>query len=199
MRITHNLSWSLDKIFHTGFFYHSKKRQMGILFVQGLSNCCNIRSLSRLPSTARCTHMLEESASKLTEQIRGNFHHDIVHYTRHGQLSMETGVYDMEHRSAQELFLRNERRTKLKEELEEKRDQWPSILNGKSILLWNISTDVCPLTLTSKSGHLSTRSPYPFFFLLALIRRKKKKLSETIFFHHFPSSTLLCEVHAGHS
>ncbi|CAH3018781.1 unnamed protein product [Porites evermanni] len=89
------------------------------------------RSLSRLPSTARCTHMLEESASKLIEQIRGNFHHDIVHYTRHGQLSMETGVYDMEHRSAQELFLRNERRTKLKEELEEKRDQWPSILNGQ--------------------------------------------------------------------
>lgn len=110
---------------------------MGILFVHGLSNCCNIRSLSRLPSTARCTHMLEESASKLIEQIRGNFHHDIVHYTRHGQLSMETGVYDMEHRSAQELFLRNERRTKLKEELEEKRDQWPSILRGKSILLWN--------------------------------------------------------------
>lgn len=64
------------------------------------------------------------------ETIKDNFHHDIVHYTRHGQLSMETGVYDMEHRSAQELFLRNERRTKLMEELDAKKAEWPSILNG---------------------------------------------------------------------
>ena len=75
--------------------------------------------------------MLEENAAKLMEMIKDNFNHDIMHYTRHGQLSMETGVYDMEHRSAQELFLRNERRTKLMEELEAKRDEWPSILNGK--------------------------------------------------------------------
>ena len=65
------------------------------------------------------------------ETIKDNFNHDIVHYTRNGQLSMETGVYDMEHRSAQELFLRNERRTKLTEELNAKKSEWPSILNGK--------------------------------------------------------------------
>ena len=74
--------------------------------------------------------MLEENATKLMETIVDNFHHDIVHYTRNGHLSMETGIYDMEHRSAQELFLRNERRTKLMEELEAKKDEWPAILNG---------------------------------------------------------------------
>jgi len=89
------------------------------------------RSLSRLPSVTKCNHVLEENAAKLIETIKDNFHHDIAHYTRHGQLSMETGVYDMEHRSAQELFLRNERRTKLKEELEARRDEWPSILSGQ--------------------------------------------------------------------
>ena len=96
------------------------------------SNFINLcRSLSRLPSATKCTHVLEENAAKLMETIKDNFHHDIVHYTRNGQLSMETGVYDMEHRSAQELFLRNERRTKLMEELNAKKAEWPSILNGK--------------------------------------------------------------------
>ena len=88
------------------------------------------RSLSRFPSATKCTHVLEENAAKLMETIVDNFHHDIVHYTRNGHLSMETGIYDMEHRSAQELFLRNERRTKLMEELEAKKDEWPAILNG---------------------------------------------------------------------
>ena len=97
---------------------------------EGLKYCYNYRSLSRLPSATKCTHVLEENATKLMEKIKDNFHHDIVHYTRHGQLSMEAGVYDMEHRSAQELFLRNERRSKLMEELEAKRGEWPSILNG---------------------------------------------------------------------
>jgi len=79
--------------------------------------------------------VLEENAAKLIETIKDNFHHDIAHYTRHGQLSMETGVYDMEHRSAQELFLRNERRSKLKEELEARRDEWPSILSGMYLII----------------------------------------------------------------
>ncbi|CAH3136847.1 unnamed protein product [Pocillopora meandrina] len=89
------------------------------------------RSLSRLPSAIKCTHVLEENATKLMETIKEHFNHDILHYTRHGQLNMETGVYDMEHRSAQELFLRNERRTKLMEELEIRKTEWPSILNGQ--------------------------------------------------------------------
>lgn len=92
--------------------------------------CFYCRSLSRLPSATKCTHVLEENSAELMGKIKENFHHDIAHYTRHGQLSMETGVYDMEHRSAQELFLRNERRSKLMEELEAKRAKWPSILNG---------------------------------------------------------------------
>ena len=127
--------------------------------MRSLSNHCNIRSLSRLPSASKCTHVLEESATKLMEQIKGNFHHDIVHYTRHGQLSMETGVYDMEHRSAQELFLRNERRTKLMEELEAKRDQWPSILNGMFIYynkyyngLSFQPLNICSITVYSPQG-----------------------------------------------
>lgn len=74
--------------------------------------------------------MSEENAAKLMELIKTNFHHDIAHYTRHGQLSLENGVYDMEHRSAQELFLRSERRSKLMDELEAKREEWPSILKG---------------------------------------------------------------------
>ena len=89
-----------------------------------------VRSLTRLPSVTKCTHVVEGHASQLMETIKDNFHQDIVHYSRHGQLSMETGVYDLEHRSAQELFMRNERRTKLKEELEARRNEWPSILNG---------------------------------------------------------------------
>lgn len=100
------------------------------------------RSLSRLPSATKCTHVLEENAAKLMETIKDNFHHDIVHYTRNGQLSMETGVYDMEHRSAQELFLRNERRTKLTEELNAKKAEWPSILNGqKDVMNCNYAQD----------------------------------------------------------
>ena len=91
---------------------------------------CVLRSLSRLPLVAKCTHVSEENAAKLMELIKTNFHHDIAHYTRHGQLSLENGVYDMEHRSAQELFLRSERRSKLMDELEAKRDEWPSILKG---------------------------------------------------------------------
>lgn len=89
------------------------------------------RSLSRLPLVAKCTHVSEKNAEKLRETIKANFQHDISHYTRHGQLSLENGVYDMEHRSAQELFLRNERRTKLMDELQVRRDDWPSILKGQ--------------------------------------------------------------------
>ena len=83
---------------------------------------------------AKCTHVSEKNAEKLRETIKANFQHDISHYTRHGQLSLENGVYDMEHRSAQELFLRNERRTKLMDELQVRRDDWPSILKGMQII-----------------------------------------------------------------
>ena len=55
---------------------------------------------------------------------------DITHYSKHGQLYLEVGSFDLEHRSAQELFMRNERRTKLLEELDSKRDEWPEILKG---------------------------------------------------------------------
>ncbi|KXJ13938.1 hypothetical protein AC249_AIPGENE23961 [Exaiptasia diaphana] len=87
-------------------------------------------SLCRIVQVSKCTHVSKEEADHLTKSITDNFSHDIAHYSRHGQLSYETGVYDLEHRSAQELFLRNERRMKLKEELLSQQGDWPDILNG---------------------------------------------------------------------
>lgn len=88
-------------------------------------------SIPRIVQVSKCTHVSKEEASQLIKSIKEHFNHDIAHYSRHGQLSLETGVYDLEHRSAQELFLRNERRMKLREELESQKDDWPDILKGE--------------------------------------------------------------------
>ncbi|XP_032232309.2 uncharacterized protein LOC116614879 isoform X2 [Nematostella vectensis] len=91
---------------------------------------CRAKYDYRLVHGSKCTHVSDEQCEKLKKAIKENFHHDIAHYSRHGQLSLETGVYDLEHRSAQELFMRNERRMKLQEELESQREEWPEILLG---------------------------------------------------------------------
>jgi hypothetical protein len=112
------------------------------------SKCCSflihIKSdllsfaVSRIVQVSKCTHVSNEEASQLIKSIKENFNHDIAHYSRHGQLSLETGVYDLEHRSAQELFLRNERRMKLKEELQSQKEDWPDILKGKVFIVMAI-------------------------------------------------------------
>ncbi|KAK3751530.1 hypothetical protein QZH41_019423 [Actinostola sp. cb2023] len=91
---------------------------------------CRAKYDHRLVQISKCNHVSKEEASHLTKSITDNFSHDISHYSRHGQLSLETGVYDLEHRSAQELFMRNERRMKLKEEIQSQRADWPNILHG---------------------------------------------------------------------
>ena len=63
--------------------------------------------------------------------IQEKFRDDIAHYSKHGLLYLESGTYDIEEKSAQELMNRHERMCKLQEELETRKHAWPEILKGK--------------------------------------------------------------------
>ena len=63
--------------------------------------------------------------------IQQKFKEDITHYSKHGLLYLESGPYDIDEKSAQELMNRHERMCKLQMELEERRNTWPDIFQGQ--------------------------------------------------------------------
>jgi hypothetical protein len=67
--------------------------------------------------------------------IQEKFKEDIAHYSKHGLLYLESGPYDIEEKSAQELMNRHDRMCKLQKELEERKHSWPDIFKGKLALL----------------------------------------------------------------
>ena len=62
--------------------------------------------------------------------IKEQFKEDIAHYSKHGLLYLESGPYDIDEKSAQELMNRHDRMSKLQKELEERKDSWPDIFKG---------------------------------------------------------------------
>ncbi len=63
--------------------------------------------------------------------VQEKFKEDIAHYSKHGLLYLESGPYDIEEKSAQELMNRHDRMTKLQKELDEMKNSWPDIFKGK--------------------------------------------------------------------
>lgn len=100
-------------------------------------NCSNYSFYSlffRLaPRGTKCPHITPAEAMKRMSSIQEKFKEDIAHYSKHGLLYLESGPYDIEEKSAQELMNRHDRMCKLQKELEERRSTWPDIFCGKRL------------------------------------------------------------------
>ena len=95
----------------------------------------HLQYFSRLaPRETKCPHITAAEAQKKMASIKEQFKEDIAHYSKHGLLYLESGPYDIDEKSAQELMNRHDRMSKLQKELEERKDSWPDIFKGNPVL-----------------------------------------------------------------